>query len=136
MNILHEFGMENKDAHIINGHTPIKVSKGESPVKANGRLIVIDGGFCRAYQKTTGIAGYTLIYNSHGLRLMSHQPFTSINEALDENKDIYSHSEIFETAEHRMMVSDCDNGKVIKEKIKDLEMLLAAYRQGILTPEK
>ncbi len=136
MNILHEFGLENKDAHIINGHTPIKVSKGESPVKANGRLIVIDGGFCRAYQKTTGIAGYTLIYNSHGLRLMSHQPFTSINEALDENKDIYSHSEIFETAEHRMMVSDCDNGKVIKEKIKDLEMLLAAYRQGILTPEK
>ena len=134
--ILHAFGLDNPDAHIINGHTPIKVSKGESPIKANGRLIVIDGGFCRAYQKTTGIAGYTLIYNSHGLRLMSHQPFTSISEALEENKDIHSHSEIFETSPHRMMVSDCDNGKIIQEKIKDLEMLLTAYRQGILTPEK
>lgn len=136
LEILHAFGLENPDAHIINGHTPIQVSKGESPIKANGRLIVIDGGFCRAYQKTTGIAGYTLIYNSHGLRLMSHQPFTSISEALEENKDIHSHSEIFETSPHRMMVSDCDNGKIIQEKIKDLEMLLTAYRQGILTPEK
>ncbi len=134
--ILREFGLDNPSAHIINGHTPIKVSKGENPVKANGKLVVIDGGFCRAYQKTTGIAGYTLIYNSHGLRIMSHQPFTSIGEALDENKDIHSHSEIFETAPRRMMVSDCDNGKVIQEKIKDLELLLAAYRQGVLTPAR
>lgn len=134
--LLKEFGLENPDAHIINGHTPIRVSAGESPIKASGKLIVIDGGFCRAYQKTTGIAGYTLIYNSHGLRLMSHQPFTSIQKALEENKDIHSDSEIFETAAHRMMVSDCDNGEGIREKIRDLEMLLAAYRQGILTPEK
>ena len=136
LRILEAFGLTNKNEHIINGHTPIKVIQGESPIKANGRLIVIDGGFCRAYQKTTGIAGYTLIYNSHGLRIMSHQAFSSIDEALLENKDIHSHSEIFETAGHRMMVSDCDNGKRLKEKIKDLEQLLQAYRQGILSPER
>lgn len=136
LRILEAFGLTNKNAHIINGHTPIKVIQGESPIKANGRLIVIDGGFCRAYQKTTGIAGYTLIYNSHGLRIMSHQAFSSIDEALSENKDIHSQSEIFETAGHRMMVSDCDNGKRLKEKIKDLEQLLQAYRQGILSPER
>lgn len=136
LRILEAFGLTNKNAHIINGHTPIKVIQGESPIKANGRLIVIDGGFCRAYQKTTGIAGYTLIYNSHGLRIMSHQAFSSIDEALSENKDIHSQSEIFETAGRRMMVSDCDNGKRLKEKIKDLEQLLQAYRQGILSPER
>lgn len=130
--ILHEFGLDSALSHIINGHTPIKVSKGESPLKANNRLIVIDGGFCRAYQKTTGIAGYTLIYNSHGMRLKAHQPFESIAKVLEENKDIESTSNFFETEAERVMVKDTDNGKEIMETIRDLELLLAAYRQGII----
>ena len=121
---------------IINGHTPVKVVKGESPVKAGGKLIVIDGGFCKAYQKTTGIAGYTLIANSHGLRIMSHQPFLSVEKALDENKDIHSHSDIFETYPTRMMVADSDTGKVIKEQISDLKDLLTAYRSGIFAEKE
>lgn len=130
--ILHEFGLDGSISHIINGHTPIKVSKGESPLKANNRLIVIDGGFCRAYQKTTGIAGYTLIYNSHGMRLKAHQPFESIAKVLEENKDIESSSNFFETEAERVMVKDTDNGKEIMDTIHDLELLLAAYRQGII----
>lgn len=130
--ILHEFGLDSSLSHIINGHTPIKVSRGESPVKANNRLIVIDGGFCKAYQKTTGIAGYTLIYNSHGMRLKAHQPFESIAKALEENKDIESTSNFFEKEPERVMVKDTDNGKVILETIADLELLLVAYRQGLL----
>ena len=132
LKILHEFGLDGSMAHIINGHTPIKVSKGESPLKANNRLIVIDGGFCQAYQKTTGIAGYTLIYNSHGMRLKAHQPFESIAKVLSENKDIESSSNFFETEAERVMVKDTDNGKEIKETIYDLELLLTAYRQGII----
>ncbi len=132
LKILHEFGLDGSMAHIINGHTPIKVSKGESPLKANNRLIVIDGGFCQAYQKTTGIAGYTLIYNSHGMRLKAHQPFESIAKVLSENKDIESSSNFFETEAERVMVKDTDNGKKIKETIYDLELLLTAYRQGII----
>lgn len=130
--ILHEFGLDSSISHIINGHTPIKVAKGESPLKANNRLIVIDGGFCRAYQKTTGIAGYTLIYNSHGMRLKAHQPFESIAKVLEENKDIESTSNFFETESERVMVRDTDDGKVILERIGDLELLLAAYRQGLI----
>ncbi|MCM1046289.1 MAG: fructose-1,6-bisphosphatase [Candidatus Gastranaerophilales bacterium] len=130
--ILHEFGLDSPMSHIINGHTPIKVSKGESPVKANNRLVVIDGGFCKAYQKTTGIAGYTLIYNSHGMRLKAHQPFESIATALEENKDIESTSNFFEMEPERVMVKDTDNGKNILETINDLELLLIAYRQGLL----
>ena len=119
-------------SHIINGHTPIKVSDGESPVKANNRLIVIDGGFCKAYQKTTGIAGYTLIYNSHGMRLKAHQPFESIEKVLTENKDIESSSNFFEMEPDRVMIKDTDNGKKILDNIHDLELLLAAYRQGFI----
>lgn len=130
--ILHEFGLDSPMSHIINGHTPIKVSKGESPVKANNRLVVIDGGFCKAYQKTTGIAGYTLIYNSHGMRLKAHQPFESIVRALEENKDIESTSNFFEMEPERVMVKDTDSGKDILETIDDLELLLTAYRQGLL----
>ena len=134
--ILHEFGLDSSMSHIINGHTPIKVTEGESPLKANNRLIVIDGGFCRAYQKTTGIAGYTLIYNSHGMRLKAHQPFESIEKALEENKDIESTSNLFETQIDRVMVKDTDNGKVILETINDLELLLLAYRRGLITVGK
>lgn len=132
LKILHEFGLDGSISHIINGHTPIRVSKGESPLKANNRLIVIDGGFCRAYQKTTGIAGYTLIYNSHGMRLKEHQPFESIEKVLSENKDIESSSNFFETETVRVMVKDTDNGHEIQETISDLNLLLAAYRQGII----
>ena len=130
--ILHAFGLHSPMSHIINGHTPIKVADGESPVKANNRLVVIDGGFCKAYQKTTGIAGYTLIYNSHGMRLKAHQPFESIEKVLEENKDIESTSNFFEMEPERVMIKDTDNGKTILETIRDLELLLAAYRRGTI----
>ena len=130
--ILNAFGLHSPMSHIINGHTPIKVADGESPVKANNRLVVIDGGFCKAYQKTTGIAGYTLIYNSHGMRLKAHQPFESIEKVLEENKDIESTSNFFEMEPERVMIKDTDNGKKILETIRDLELLLAAYRRGTI----
>lgn len=97
---------------------------------------MIDGGFCRAYQKTTGIAGYTLIYNSHGMRLKAHQPFESVAKVLAENKDIESTSNFFETESDRVMVKDTDNGKVILDTINDLELLLLAYRRGLISVGK
>lgn len=128
--ILHEFGLYSESSHIINGHTPVRTSKGEHPVRANGKLLVIDGGFCKSYHKTTGIAGYTLIFNSHGIRIKSHQPFKSVYAALTENKDIESKSELVETESERLMVRNTDNGKKIKEDIEGLKMLLRAYRSG------
>lgn len=128
--ILHEFGLYSERSHIINGHTPVRTSKGEHPVRANGKLLVIDGGFCKSYHKTTGIAGYTLIFNSHGIRIKSHQPFQSVYAALTENKDIESKSELVETEKERLMVRDTDSGKKIKEDIDGLKMLLQAYRNG------
>ena len=132
--ILREFGLYAPNSHIINGHRPVKVVKGESPVKAGGKVIVIDGGFCRAYHKSTGIAGYTLIYNSRGMRIKAHRPFESVEKALKENKDIDSDTEVFETEGTRVRVKDSDNGKQIAERIADLEMLLVAYRSGLVTP--
>lgn len=134
--ILREFGLYSPLAHIINGHTPIKAIEGEDPIRAHGKVVVIDGGFCKAYQKTTGIAGYTLIYNSHGMRLKAHQPFESIEKALVENKDIESSTESFETEPYRIMVANTDQGKEIQEHIKDLEFLLSMYREGILVEKK
>ena len=128
--ILHEFGLYSESSHIINGHTSVRTSKGEHPVRANGKLLVIDGGFCKSYHKTTGIAGYTLIFNSHGIRIKSHQPFQSVYAALTENKDIESKSELVETESERLMVRNTDNGKKIKEDIEGLKMLLRAYRSG------
>ena len=128
--ILREFDLHSPSSHIINGHTPVKTGRGEQPIRANGRLIVIDGGLCREYHKTTGIAGYTLIYNSLGLRIKAHQPFESVHKALRENKDIESSSEIVETERERVMVKDTDNGKRISSDIQDLEKLLKAYREG------
>ena len=128
--ILHEFGLYSERSHIINGHTPVRTSKGEHPVRAEGKLLVIDGGFCKSYHKTTGIAGYTLIFNSHGIRIKSHQPFQSVYAALTENKDIESKSELVETEMERLMVRDTDSGKKIKEDIDGLKMLLQAYRNG------
>ena len=130
--ILHEFGLYSERSHIINGHTPVNVKKGESPIRADGKLYVIDGGFCKAYQKATGIAGYTLIFNSHGMKLKTHQPFTSLKNALEENVDIHSDTEIVEEEEERIMVADTDDGVIIRERIKDLKALLKAYRSGLI----
>lgn len=130
--ILHEFNLYSDRSHIINGHTPVRTSRGEHPVRANGRLMVIDGGFCKSYHKTTGIAGYTLIFNSHGIRIKSHQPFQSVYAALTENKDIESRSELVETERERLMVRNTDTRKKILEDIKGLKMLLQAYREGTM----
>ena len=128
--MLREFGLYSENSHIINGHTPVHVNQGENPLKAHGRLIVIDGGFCKAYQTTTGIAGYTLIFNSHGMRLKSHQPFSGMEAALEENMDIDSESQQVVTFPKRVMVADTDTGERLKEQIADLEDLLTAYREG------
>lgn len=132
--ILLDFGLDAK-GHIINGHTPIKVIKGESPVRANGRLIVIDGGFCKAYHKKTGIAGYTLIYSSNALLLKAHKPFTSVHDALDINDDIKSEVTMVEGFERRAMVEHTDDGIKILRNINMLKELLKAYREGII-PER
>ncbi len=130
--ILKEFGLNPKKGHIVNGHVPVKVRKGESPVKADGQLIVIDGGMSKAYQNVTGIAGYTLIYNSFGLVLVAHQPFESKQEAVRSGKDIVSKAIYLDKVKHRKRVSDTDIGMQLKQQIFDLKMLLAAYRMGII----
>ena len=130
--ILRDFGLDPEHSHIINGHVPVKVKKGESPIKANGRLFVIDGGFAKAYQKETGIAGYTLIYNSHGLVLVSHEPFESTEKAIAEEKDILSSTVALQYSQERIRVMNTDIGKQLRENISDLEALLVAYRQGII----
>lgn len=131
--LLAEFGLKGPHCHIINGHVPVKVRKGESPVKGGGKLIVIDGGFSKAYQPTSGIAGYTLIFNSRQLRIVSHQPFTGKYNALHKNDDIESNSVIFENLENRMLVSQTDKGAELKTKVEDLMLLLKAYRSGAVT---
>ena len=128
--LLEEFGLDSNKSHIFNGHVPVKTAKGESPVKANGRLVVIDGGFSRAYQKVTGIAGYTLIANSHGLTLTAHQPFVSKAVAIEKKIDIDSQRSILETSHERIRVKDTDTGKVLKNQISDLKKLLYAYSHG------
>ena len=131
--ILAAFGLTSSESRIINGHTPIRVTHGESPLKAGGRLVVIDGGFCRAYQKTTGIAGYTLISNSHGMRLMSHQPFTSLRDAQEKGRDIHSQSFEFATWPERRYALDTDNGQRLDARRRDLIELLAACRSGAVS---
>jgi len=130
--ILREFGLEESHSHIINGHVPVKSRKGESPVKGGGRLIVIDGGFCKAYQKTTGIAGYTLIYNSACFRLVAHQPFAGREEGIRKNWDIPSPSQIFDRLERRATIHDTDNGRRMQDQVDDLLDLLRAYRSGAI----
>ncbi|MBR5230923.1 MAG: fructose-1,6-bisphosphatase [Clostridia bacterium] len=130
--ILADFGLTDEGCHIINGHTPIRAASGESPVKANGKLVVIDGGFCRAYQKKTGIAGYTLISNSHGLRLMSHQPFTTLKDAQLTGRDIHSQSHEFYAYPCRKYVRDTDQGKILLERMRDLTDLLDACKKGLV----
>lgn len=131
--ILEEFGLDMNQSHIINGHMPVQLSKGETPVKCNGKLLIIDGGFSKAYQKVTGIAGYTLVYNSYGLRLVAHDPFTSMEDAIAKETDIHSESMVVEQMMRRRLVADTDIGKELQQTIKELESLLSAYRHGIIT---
>jgi len=130
--ILKEFGLDPKHGHVVNGHVPVKVRKGESPVKAGGQLIVIDGGMSKAYQKVTGIAGYTLIYNSYGLVLVAHQPFESKRKVVESGQDIVSSITQLDQVKNRKRVEDTDIGAQLKQQIFDLKMLLAAYRMGII----
>lgn len=130
--ILKEFGMEEKKSHIVNGHVPVELKKGESPIRCGGKLLIIDGGFSRAYQSKTGIAGYTLISNSHGMRLVAHEPFESAQAAIINESDIFSDSMIVETSAERIRVADTDIGEQIRESISQLEELLQAYRDGTL----
>ncbi len=128
--ILKEFGLEGPHCHIINGHIPVKAKKGESPIKGGGKLLVIDGGFCKAYQPTSGIAGYTLIYNSRTLRIVAHQPFVGRERAIRENYDIASATTIFERMESRQKIKETDIGHELQARIDDLMLLLEAYRDG------
>ena len=130
--ILEEFGLDTKKSHIINGHVPVELKKGETPIKCDGKLLIIDGGFSKAYQSKTGIAGYTLVANSHGMRLVAHEPFESMESAIIHESDIFSDSTIVETAPVRIRVADTDIGTELKESIKQLELLLQAYRNGTI----
>lgn len=131
--ILEEFGLNPNISHIVNGHMPVKTLKGEKPVKGNGKLFVIDGGFSKAYQKETGIAGYTLVYNSYGLKIISHDPFESVEKAVREGKDIISFTRIVEdTSVNRIRVKDTDIGKELQSQINDLKKLLICYKRGVI----
>lgn len=130
--ILVEFGLNTEKSHIINGHVPVELKKGETPIKCGGKLLVIDGGFSRAYQDKTGIAGYTLVSSSYGLRLVAHEPFESMEAAVQNESDIFSDSTIVETTSQRRNVADTDIGTQLKESIVYLEKLLDAYREGII----
>lgn len=135
-NILKEFGLDPDTSHIVNGHVPVKVKKGESPIKANGKLLVIDGGMSKAYQSETGISGYTLIYNSYGLVLVAHQTFESTHKAIEEESDILSNITYLEQNPKRKTVADTDGGKKLRQNINDLEMLLAAFRKGLIKEKR
>ena len=133
--ILMEFGLCGEDVHIINGHMPVHHTSGESPVKCGGKVLVIDGGFSRAYQKETGIAGYTLIYNSFGLLLSAHEPFKTAEAAVQEEADIISKKVAVKLTQRRKLVGDTDTGIVLKERIEELKQLLQAYRDGIIVEQ-
>ena len=130
--ILNEFELDTRKSHIVNGHVPVELKKGESPIKCDGKLLIIDGGFSKAYQSKTGIAGYTLVANSHGMRLVAHEPFESMEAAVLHESDIFSDSTVIEVAPVRIRVSDTDIGRELKDQIKQLELLLQAYRDGII----
>lgn len=134
--IFDEFSVKGENRHIINGHVPIHHQEGENPVKCGGRVIIIDGGFSRPYHKVTGIAGYTLIYNSYGLMLTAHEPFRSVGEAIKDCTDMQTHRVASEVADRRILVGDTDNGAKIKETIGDLKELINAYRSGEVRQNK
>ena len=130
--ILDAFGVKGNNRHIINGHVPVHASQGENPIKAGGRLMVIDGGFAKAYHKTTGIAGYTLVYHSRGFQLIQHEPFTSTREAINNETDIKSSTQIEVMTGRRLRVRDTDKGEIIQRQIQELRELLYAYQHGII----
>ena len=130
--ILDAFGVVGSNRHIINGHVPVRTLKGENPIKANGKLMVIDGGFSKAYHNETGIAGYTLVYHSRGFQLVQHEPFTSTEDAIKRGTDIKSTTQIVEMSNRRMLVADTDIGVELRRQIDDLEELLYAYRHGYI----
>lgn len=130
--ILDAFGVEGEHRHIINGHVPVKAAKGEKPIRANGKMMVIDGGFSRAYHPETGIAGYTLVYHSRGFQLVQHEPFSSAQKAIEEGQDIVSTTQLVELSSQRMFVRDTDKGRELMVQINDLKRLLEAYRTGII----
>ena len=130
--ILDEFGVTGPHRHIINGHVPVKVGKGERPVKANGKMMVIDGGFAKAYHNTTGIAGYTLVYHSRGMVLVQHEPFSSVQEVVRLGTDIRSTTELVELTQNRLRVRDTDIGRELQAQIDELRELLYAYRNGLI----
>ena len=134
--ILDAFGVKGPNRHIINGHVPVHASKGENPIKAGGRLMVIDGGFSEAYHKETGIAGYTLVYHSRGFQLVQHEPFTSTKDAILRGTDIKSTTQIVEMSAHRMLVADTDKGEELRAQVSDLKDLLYAYRHGIIKEKR
>jgi fructose-1,6-bisphosphatase-3 len=130
--IMDAFGVKGEHRHIINGHVPVHVAAGETPIKAEGRLMVIDGGFAEPYHKTTGIAGYTLVYHSRGFQLIQHEPFRSTRQAIVNGTDIKSEVQIVEMTGQRMKVRDTDRGRYIMQQISELRELLYAYRHGLL----
>ena len=134
--ILDAFGVTGQNRHIINGHVPVHVAKGENPIKANGKLMVIDGGFSEAYHSETGIAGYTLVYHSRGFQLVQHEPFTSASDAIQRGSDIKSTTQLVELSAHRMRVADTDKGRELRAQVEDLRQLLYAYRHGIIKEKK
>ena len=134
--ILDAFGVKGETRHIINGHVPVHAGSGENPIKANGRMMVIDGGFSEAYHTETGIAGYTLIYHSRGFQLVQHEPFTSTQDAILRGTDIKSTTQIVEMSTHRMLVADTDKGEELRAQISDLKDLLYAYRHGIIKEKR
>ena len=130
--LLDAFGVEGPHRHIINGHVPVRTKMGEQPIRANGKLMVIDGGFSKAYWSETGIAGYTLVFHSRGFQLVQHEPFTSIEEAVKEGKDIKSTTQIVEMSSRRMLVQDTDKGRELRTQIADLKALLGAFHNGLI----
>ena len=134
--ILDAFEVKGENRHIINGHVPVHASKGENPIKAGGKLMVIDGGFSEAYHKETGIAGYTLVYHSRGFQLVQHEPFKSSRDAIVKETDIKSTIQIVEMSAHRMLVADTDKGEELRSQVRDLKELLYAYRHGIITEKR
>ena len=134
--ILDAFEVKGENRHIINGHVPVHASKGENPIKAGGRLMVIDGGFSEAYHNETGIAGYTLVYHSRGFQLVQHEPFTSARDAIVRETDIKSTKQIVEMSAHRILVADTDKGEELRAQVSDLKELLYAYRHGIITEKR
>ena len=129
--LLKEFGLEGKHCHIVNGHVPVKAKKGESPIKGGGKLIVIDGGFSKAYQSTSGIAGYTLTFGSRYLRIVAHQPFAGKYNAIHKNQDIEGNELIFEKIENRMKIAETDEGRRLQTQMNDLVDLLESGRAHV-----